>query len=98
MISGGTADACNCKHLMRKSRTIAGFLMSWICGTPGLSDALCVEPQILLCHCCDVVLLVGVLPLSVEVDQFLGQSQIERIEIIKKSIDIAVFPILSVLI
>ena len=71
---------------------IAGLLMSWICGTPGLSESLIIEPRILLCHGCGVVLLVEVLFLFAEVDHFLVHRLIEQIEILQTSLDIAVFP------
>ena len=65
--------------------------MSWICGTPCLSDSFVIEPQFLLCHFGDVVLLVDFRLLSVEVDQFLVQLLIEQLEIPQTSLDI-VFP------
>ena len=66
--------------------------MSWIRGNPGLSDSLITDYQMLLCHFGDVVLLVEVLLLFVEVDQFLVQRLIEQLEILQTSLDIAVFP------
>ena len=41
---------------------------------------------------CDVVLLVEVLPVFVEVDQFLVQRLIEQLGILQTSLDIAVLP------
>ena len=66
--------------------------MPWIRGTPGLSDSVIMEPQSLLCHSCDVVLIVEVLILCVEVDQCVVQWLIEQLEILQTSVDIAVFP------
>ena len=65
--------------------------MSWICGTPGLSESSTTVPQILLCHYCDFVLL-GVILLFVEVDQFLVQQLIEHFVILETSLDIDLFP------
>ena len=65
--------------------------MSRIRGIPDLSDSLTIEPHILLCHYCDVVLLARVLSLFVEVDQFLVQQPIEQFEILQTCLDIAVF-------
>ena len=48
--------------------------------------------QIMLCHYCDVVLLVGVLPLFVKVGQLLVRQQTVQFEILQTSLDIAVFP------
>ena len=64
--------------------------MSWIRGTPDLSDSSKIEHQILLCQYCDVVHLVEVELLFVEVDQFLVQWLIEQLEILQTSLDIAV--------
>ena len=51
---------------------LAGLLMSWIRGNPGLSRSFVTEPHILLCHYYyDVALLVGVLLLFVEVGRSL---------------------------
>ena len=47
--------------------------MSWIYGTPGLSESFIIEPQMFLFRYFDVVFLVRVRPLFVEVDQFLVQ-------------------------
>ena len=49
------------------------------------------EPHILLCHYCDVVLLARVISLIVEVDQFQFQQPIEQLEILQTCLDIAVF-------
>ena len=58
----------------------------------GLHVSLIFEPHILLCHCCDVVLLVVVLLLFVKVDQIMVQWLIEHFDILQTSLDIAVFP------
>ena len=50
------------------------------------------KPQSLLCPFCDLVLLVVVLLLFVEVDQFLVQQLIERFDILRTSLGIAVIP------
>ena len=71
---------------------IDGFLVSWISGAPGLSDTLIVQPHFLLCHYCDVVLLVEVLLGFAEIDPFLVQQPIEQFEILQTSLDVAVFP------
>ena len=51
----------------------------------------------MLCHCCAVVLLVEVHHLFVQVDQHLVVEQIGQFEILRTSLEIAVFsePILS---
>ena len=46
----------------------------------------------LLCHYCDVVLLVEILLLSVEIDQFLVQRLIQQLEILQTSLDMAMLP------
>ena len=71
--------------------------MSWIVGTPNLSDSSTIESPILLFHNYEVVLLVSVLPLFVEVDHFLVHLSIEQFEILETSLDVAVFlgPIVS---
>ena len=66
-------------------------MMSWIRGTPRLSYSFITEHQFSLCHYCDVVLLVEVLLVFVEVDQFLVQRLIEQLEILRTSLDIVVF-------
>ena len=71
---------------------LAGLVMSWIRGIPDLSESLVIDHQFSLCHCCGVVLLVEVLLLFVEVDQFLVQRLIEQLEILRTFVDIAVFP------
>ena len=60
-----------------------GLMMSWIRETPDLSDSLTREPRILLCHHCDVVLLVEVF---LEVDHFLVRQPIEQIETVHTSL------------
>ena len=65
----------------------ADFVMSCIHGIQDFSDS----ENLLLCRC-DLVLLVEVLLLSVEVDQFLVQLLIELLEILQASLDVAVFP------
>ena len=57
-----------------------------------MSESLIIEHQLLLCHYCDVVLPVKVLLLFVEVDQFLVQWLNEQLNILRTSVDIAVFP------
>ena len=91
---GCTADALSCTNSLRDSR-----MMCWSSdvlgfrGIPGLSESLIlIEHQIVLCHCSDVVLLVEVLLLIVEVEQFLVQRLIEQLEILQTSLDGAVFP------
>ena len=66
--------------------------MSWIRGPPSLSDSLNGRVSNLVVHFCDVALLVEVMLLFVEVDQFLVQRLIEQLEILRTSLDIAVFP------
>ena len=46
----------------------------------------------MLFHYFDVVPLVRVLPLLVEVDQFLVQQPIEQVDILQTFFDVAVFP------
>ena len=65
---------------------VPGFMRFQVCPIP-----LTIDTQILLFHC-DVVLLAGVLPLFVEVDQLLVQHPIEQFEILQTSLDILVFP------
>ena len=60
--------------------------------TPSLSDFSIIGHQILFCHYLDVTLLVEVLPLFGEVDQFLVQQPIEQFEVLQTSLDIAVIP------
>ena len=66
--------------------------MSWINEIPVLPGSLIIEPQFFLFHYLDVVLLVGVLPLFVEVDQFLVHQPIEQLEILEIFLSLAGFP------
>ena len=65
--------------------------MSWIRGTPDLSDSLIIEPQIVLCYCCVLVFL-EVLLLFLKIDQLLVQWLIEQLEILQTSLNVAAFP------
>ena len=56
-----------------------------------LPDSSVIDLHKLLFHYFDVVLLVRVLPLFVEVDQFLVQQPIGQFEILQTFLDIAVF-------
>ena len=60
--------------------------MSWIRGTPSLSDSSTVEPCISLGYYCGVVFPVGVLLLFVEVDQFHDHRLIGQLEILQTSV------------
>ena len=57
-----------------------------------LSDSFLKKPQSLLCHYFDVAFLVKILLLCVQVVQFLVQWLNEQLEILRKSLGIAVFP------
>ena len=61
--------------------------MSWIYGTPGLSESFIIEPQMFLFRHFNVVLLERVRLLFVEVDQ-----PIEQFEILQTFLDVAVLP------
>ena len=62
-----------------------------------MSDSRAKEPQHVLCHCCVVVLLVEINHLFVQVDQLLVLQPIGQFEILRTSLEIALFcePILS---
>ena len=70
----------------------AVLLRSWIYEIPSLSDFSIIEFHILLCHNCDVVLLVEVLLVFSELDQCLVWRLVDQLEILQTSLGIAVFP------
>ena len=93
MRSAGTADALICTTSLRNSRMIcwpSDVLDSWNSKfVRFLNDR---SLNICACHCCDVVLLVVVLLLFVEVEQFLVQRLSEQLKILQTSHDMFVFP------
>ena len=89
---GDTADACFAQLRCEIRTLFAGLLMSLIRRTPRSSDSFVIVQQILLCQNCVVELIVEVLDLSDEVDQYLVQRLIEQLGILQTSLDFAVFP------
>ena len=71
---------------------IAGLLMSRISWDSRFVRFLSKKPWLVVCHYCGFVLFFEVLLLFVEVDEFLVQRLIERLEILRTSHDIAVIP------
>ena len=70
----------------------AGFVMSWIHKSPGLSDSRIIEHLFALCHCCEVVLLVEAPLLFFRNRSISGPAGDSAARILETSIDIAVFP------